>query len=187
MFLPARRNMTYLLILSPNIPADLMQQPKVGCGEEVLCRAIPARRHQQRPLGSEGLELLESVQEERPAKPAPPVFVPRTNKIDPGTVCAGWRVSSRPAVQRQKAAKLPSGLACWMPFTAKRRLVDTQLGLAHQPAIGGDMVAFGQEHHITRNQFLGQDALFAAIAPHARVVRQQPPQRRNRLLSSVIL
>ena len=48
------------------IPADLVQQPEVGGGEQALRRAIPARRPQQRSLGSEALELLEAGQEDRP-------------------------------------------------------------------------------------------------------------------------
>ena len=76
-------------ILSPDIPADLMQQPKVCCGKQVLRRVIPARCPQQRRSAPKRLRLLEAGQEDRPSKPTPPIRQPCTNKIDPA-IRMGW-------------------------------------------------------------------------------------------------
>ena len=80
-----------------------------------------------------------------------------------------------------------SGLAYRMCFAREGGLIDPQGRLLHQPPVGRDVVPFGQQHHIPRNEFLGEETLLLAVPHDAHVRRQQAPERRGGLLGLVFL
>ena len=80
-----------------------------------------------------------------------------------------------------------SGLADRMCFAREGRLIDPQSGFVHQPPVSRDVIPFGQQHHIPRDQFLGADPLLLAVPHDTCVWRQQLLQRRRGLLGFIFL
>ena len=79
------------------------------------------------------------------------------------------------------------GLAHGVRLPREGRLVDPQFGFVHQPTIGRDMLTFGEQHDISRDEFLSEPALLLAVTYDARIRRQQAPERRGGLLGFVFL
>ena len=69
------------------------------------------------------------------------------------------------------------GLAYWVRFAREGGLVDPQFGFVHQPTVGRDMLTFGQQHDISRDEFLSEETLLLSVTQDARIGRQQAPER----------
>lgn len=78
-------------------------------------------------------------------------------------------------------------LAYRMRFACECGLIDPQFGCLREPTVGRDMVPFGQQHDIPRDEFLGQETLLLSVTQDARIPRQQLPERLGGLLGFVFL
>jgi len=74
-----------------------------------------------------------------------------------------------------------------MRLAAQRALVHPQLRLLHQPGIRRDAIPFSEEHHISRNELLGEDFLLLSIPQHPHVMRDQLLESLGRLFRAVFL
>ena len=69
----------------------------------------------------------------------------------------------------------------------QRGLVHPQLGLAHQPQVGGNLVAGLQQHQIAGNQLLGRHGVLVAVAHHLGLGAHHGPQALQRGLGLGLL
>ena len=78
---------------------------------------------------------------------------------------------------------LPHGIG----LAREGRLVDLQVRGPDDARVGRDLVALGEEHHVTRDEVLGENLLLVAVADHIHVGREHLLQGLGRLARAVLL
>ena len=79
------------------------------------------------------------------------------------------------------------GLSHRIGFSRERRLIDLQVGSAHNATICRDLIALGQDHDIAGNEVLGKYLGLLAVANHADVGRKHLLERFGCLVGLVLL
>ena len=79
------------------------------------------------------------------------------------------------------------GLSHRIGFSRERRLIDLQIGGAHNATICRDLIALGQDHDIAGNEVLGKHLGLLAVANHVDVGRKHLLERLGCLIGLVLL